>query len=144
MKNLKWVLLASALSIAGVAFAGDLSIQPGMWEIHDKVVMKGVPYSSPPQTLKKCISPKEAKSILQDLQSSKQKNCHVSDVKVSGNRASWRIRCSGGGGNMHGTAMTVIDNPTHYHGVSDMTSTSGGTTMKIHVETTGRRLGSCK
>jgi hypothetical protein len=121
MKDLKWVILASALSIAGVAFAGDLSIQPGMWEIHDKVVMKGVPYSSPPQTLKKCISPKEAKSILQDLQSSKQKNCHVSDVKVSGN-----------------------DNPTHYHGVSDMTSTSGGTTMKIHVETTGRRLGSCK
>lgn len=144
MKSLKCLVLSVGVSAFGVAFAGGASVQPGLWEIHDKVVMHGVPYSPPPQTYKECVTATEAKNFWRDLQHNKDKNCRYTDVKISGNRASWHMQCNGKGGATQGTATAVIDGPTRYHAASDMTSSAGGRSFKIHVETTGRRLGACK
>lgn len=144
MKQRAWLILAVALPSLGTAFAAGTTIKPGLWEIHNKVAMHGAPYTPSSQTVKKCITAQEAKHFWHDLSNNKDKHCRLSDVNISGDRASWRMQCTGVGGQMHGKALAVIDNPTHYHASSDMTSTSGGATMKIHVETQGHRLGPCK
>lgn len=138
-----WLILALVLSSGGTAQAAGMMIQPGLWQIHDKLVMKGARYAPPARTMKKCITAREAKNFWHDLRNNADRNCRFTDVKIVGNRASWRMQCTGVGGSMHGRAVAVIDNPTHYHGTSDMTSTSAGTTMNIHVETRGHRLGPC-
>lgn len=144
MKMRGWLIFALVLSSAGTAWAAGMSVQPGLWQIQDKVIMQGAPYTPPAQTMKKCITAREANNFWHDLRNNSDKNCRFTDVRIAGNRASWRMLCTGVGGAMHGRALAIIDSPTHYHGSSDMTSTSGGTTMKIHVETKGYRLGPCK
>lgn len=144
MKKLTIALLSSAalLWAAGSALAAGPHLKPGLWEIHVKTVMPGMPFTPPPQTMKKCITPKDAQNPWRQLQENKQQQCRFSGLKFEGNRAEWQMSCQGQSA-MQGSGTAIVDDPTHYHGTSDMTSEQGGMKMKIHVETKGHWTGAC-
>ena len=144
MKTLTIALLSTVTLVwaAGIALAGDPHLKPGLWEIHVKTVMQGMPFAPPPHTLKKCIKPEEANNPWRELQQNKAQKCRFSDLQIKGNRADWQMQCQGEN-TMAGKGFAVIDDPTHYHGSSDMTTKVDGNRMQIHVETTAHRTGSC-
>lgn len=141
MKNLKWAVAFLGVTVSAAALAGDLGIKPGLWEVHIKSVMRGMPFSPPPQTHRHCVTKKQARNAWRDMQGNK--NCRFSDIKIKGNRAEWHMQCTGEAA-MQGAGFTVVEDPKRYHGVSNMVSHSGGETYKIRIETTGRWVGVCR
>lgn len=71
----------------------------------------------------------------------KDKNCQMTDVKVSGNTTSWKMQCSGkepmtGSGEMTRTADTM-------NGTMKMNIMSQGQSMQMTQVMSGRRVGNC-
>lgn len=88
------------LLFAGITGASWVHSAPGeYWEVTTKMEMVGMPMALPAQTVKVCI-PKGAE---RDPKYTADKNCVVSDVKTSGNKTSWSMRCDQDGQILTGT-----------------------------------------
>lgn len=145
MNGSRWpgFLFGVLLASAGTAHAATPGIKPGLWEVHVKTVLPGMPFAPPPQTMKHCVRPAEARQGWRGLQSGGNKDCRFTDVKIESNRVQWRMRCTGKTA-VEGKGHSVIDSPKRYHGVSDLVSHSGGESFTMHIETTGRWIGACR
>ena len=66
--------------------------------------------------------------------------CKITDVKVVGDTVSWKISCSGQGGDMKGNG-TITYKGSSLEG--SMTMTMGATGMAMTSNMIGRRLGKC-
>jgi hypothetical protein len=101
-----------------------------LWEITNSMEMQGM--SIPASTQNSCIAKNQPyKPEPED------KNCSVSDVRVSGNRTTWKMKCTGkdameGTGDMTKTASTL-------KGVMTMKTQGEQMTMKM----SGRIVGKC-
>jgi hypothetical protein len=101
-----------------------------LWEITNSMEMQGM--SIPASTQNSCIAKNQPyKPEPED------KNCSVSDVRVSGNRTTWKMKCTGkdameGTGDMTKTASTL-------KGVMTMKTQGEQMTMKM----SGRIIGKC-
>lgn len=124
------------LSTISFAFAGSKpNIQEGLWEITSTMSMPGM--QMPPMVHQQCLSEKDL------VPQSKQpgQDCKITDVKVVGDTVSWKISCTGQGGDMKGTGTTT------YKGSSfdgTMTMTMGGPSgTTVTMKMSGRRIGKC-
>ncbi len=135
--------LLAALLLALPAVAGEsLSIEPGLWRTRSTHTMEmpGMP-PMPPRTqeLTECVRDGrfEPKSLFAD-----QPGCSVSDVSVSGNVMTFRVRCPSQQGTMAGEAR--------YESLGDrgrsevtMTFSGGGYQGRMRMTSESERVGDC-
>ena len=134
--------LAAALSLAALSWAAyaQNSIREGNWEVTMQMEMAGMTMKMPDFKSTQCITQEQLKDPSQALpQATQDRNndCKVSDYKVSGSKAAWKMTCTlpmpiKGSGEITYGADT-------YDGTMTMTTDAGDMTMKYK----GKRLGDC-
>lgn len=131
--------LIAALCITAfpaVSLAAD-GIRDGLWEITTRMEMPGMPMKMKPTVMKHCYTKADAVDRKKVIASS-DKNCTVTDMKNTGNKVSWTMKCTGpSAGTM--TGETVFGNDS-YSSIMNMNSQGRKMTMKVQ----GKRLGDCK
>ncbi len=120
-------ILATLLGLsAPLAFAATGEY----WEITNKMEMQGM--SMPGMTTKVCM-PKGGEK---DPRNSADKDCEMTDMKVSGNKSSWKMRCNKDGETMTGSGeMSTTADRTE--GTINMTTRQGSMSMSF----VNKRLG---
>ena len=131
-----FVISAVLLFSASAVFAGSsVNMEEGLWEITSEVKMPGM--SMPPSTRTQCIT----KDDLVPQKAQPGQECQVTDVQYKGNTVTWKMRCSGQGGDMTGTGQITYNGDSF---VGQMKMTMPGQRMKITTHMKGRRIGDCQ
>jgi len=135
---------AFAMGGAGAAMAAQPNIKDGLWEITMKMKMDGMPGGGrPPQTMQHCVTPKDVKDpAAMNRSMDKSSRCEMTDYKLQGNTATWKMACKGEGA-MTGTG-TATYSGTSYTTTTKMAMVRGGQTMNMTMAQTGKYLGPCK
>ncbi len=110
---LGWALTASL----AMAATGEY------WELTNKVEMSGM--TLPGMTSKVCV-PKGGENDPRNANG--EKDCEMSDVKISGNKSSWKMRCTRDGEVVTGSGE-MTSTPDRSEGVIKMNSKQGNMTM---------------
>jgi hypothetical protein len=126
--------------LSGMAIFGLMSSAPAMaagsdesWEMTNKMDMPGMEMPGMTQTV--CL-PKGA--AYQPVKEPQQKNCEITDLKVSGNKTSWKMHCSGKDA-MEGSGE-VTRSADNMHGTMKMSMQNMQMTQII----SGKRVGTCQ
>lgn len=116
MRNLvaAWILGSGLLATTAFAATGEY------WEITNKMEMQGM--AMPGMTNKVCM----AKGTESDPRSSTDKDCEMTDMKVSGNKSSWKMRCTKNGEVMTGSGE-MSATPDRTEGTIHFTTAKTGT-----------------
>lgn len=119
-------------------------MQPGLWQMTMKATMSGLPMAMPPQThsTKVCLKKKDIERPWKSMQAHNHENCTFSNVKINGHRASYTMKCTGAA-QSQGHGVIIVGNPTSIREIVDETTSSGGMTMKMHIEGSGHLVGDC-
>jgi len=131
--------------IVGVAqlSAAPAAMQEGNWEITMKMDMAGMPFAMPPMTVTHCYTKEDVKDSSKTIPSTSKKkdDCETKDVKVAGNKVTWKIQCKDGS---TGTGE-MESQKTSYSGMMtfEKPDKKGGTS-KIVYHMSAKRLGDCK
>lgn len=131
-------ILAVCLAFAASAFSvGAISAPGEYWEITSKMEIPGMP-AMPTTTQKLCVG----KGNEKDPQQS-SKDCQVSDIKISGNKTSWMVRCNNRNGEtaMTGSGEQTITMADNYQGTIHFSRKSGGRDINMTQSYSGKRLG---
>ena len=107
---------------------------PGvLWETTSQMAMPGMPMQMAPQTQKVC----SAKTWTKPPPGG-DKSCVTSDYKMVGNKATWKMQCSGQMP-MQGTGELTFEGADAYTGA--IQATAQGTNMTIKLA--GKKVGTC-
>jgi hypothetical protein len=130
-----FVAFVCILALPSAALAAD-SIREGLWEITSKVEMPGIPMEIPPTVMKHCYSKADVadrKNVI-----AREKDCKVTDMKTSGSKISWTMKCTGeNAATMTGETVFGSDSYT-----SVMHMKAQGHNMTTRVK--GKRIGNCQ
>ena len=143
MKTTTIVALAMFAILSGVAIAQG-PMRPGRWESTMQMQMAGSPIQMPEMKNTRCVTPEDAKDPSRSLPSGpegrggQKSDCKMSDYKVTGNTATWKMVCTSPQAMTSTGEMTFTDDS--YTGTMKMDSPQGPMTMKL----TGKRVGDCK
>jgi hypothetical protein len=108
---------------------------PGvLWQSTSQMVMEGMPFSPPPNTVKFCA----ARDSSQPPPSPPGQTCTISNTQHSGNKVTWDTQCTGEM-NMSGHGEITYDTADSYTGAINFDAE--GTAMTIRL--TGRKIGTC-
>lgn len=138
-----YFLLPACLALAAHAHAAAPNMREGLWEITMKVEMAGMPQQMPPQTLQHCVTKQDLENPQKMAMGpgSKDSKCEVTDHRMQGNTATWKMACRGEHP-MTGSGIVTYSG-TSYSGTNRMTMQQGGKTMDVTMSYTGRHLGPC-
>jgi len=133
-----FVLAVAVLVLVPAAAPAADGIRPGMWEITSAMEVPGMPMSMPPTTVKQCYTKDDVKDEKKMI--GRDKNCTVTDLKHSGNKVVWKMKCTGkNAGTFSGESVFSGDS---YTSSMKMESEGGkGRTMNMKVK--GKRVGNC-
>lgn len=120
------------MGAVGSAFAAG---SDELWEVSSKMEMKGMPFAMPAHSSNVCIPKGQEKDPNRSVPN--DKNCKMSDVKVSGNKMTWKMQCEGKDAMSGSGEMTY--GPGTYSGKMNMHSKDGDMVMAYD----GKRIGSC-
>ena len=131
-----WIGLLAGMSLLlpSGAPAADL-MKPGLWEITTSMEMPGMPFQSPPQTVRHCYTAQEVR----DEPVPKDDNCRLTDLKSSGGKVTWKLECKGEMTGK-GEGEIVYRGDSAYEGKTSMQVE--GMTMTTSYR--GKRLGECR
>lgn len=143
-----------AASIAGTSSlllaASSPTIQPGEWEIHTQVTDVRMPGVTPQmlammktkQTIRHCVSAKEAAMGPRDMLNQTKGNCSFTRYTMTGGSIDGAMQCTGKGA----MKMTVKGSftPTSYSTVANMEMTMPQGRMTMTSTGQGKLLGPCK
>lgn len=133
MKKIVIVIL-SALVLPTISFATD-TMREGYWELITTMEMPGMPMKMAPTKMKHCYTKEDVKDQKKSI--STDKNCTITDLKQSGNKVTWKMKCTG-------QNAGVFSGETVYKGDSydsTMKMQTQGQTMNMKVN--AKRLGNC-
>lgn len=129
------VALLSVLIIPVVGFAAA-NMRDGLWEMTTTVEMPGMPMQIPPTQVKHCFTKEDVKDQKKAIAGSD--DCIVSDLKETGNKVTWKMKCKG-------------DSAGEFSGQTVFSGDSFETIMKMQAEgqdmtmnVKARRLGECQ
>ena len=127
--------LAAAASLVLLALApAQADDPPGvLWETTSQMVMTGMPFSPPPTKLKVC-TPK----VWTSPPPGGDQTCVNTDFQRDGNKATWKMQCSGQMP-MTGTGEITFADDGSYAGA--INATAEGMTMTINLS--GKKVGTC-
>ena len=129
------ILLAIVCSLALAFTASAKNVKPGKWQLTVETSIPNSPVKPGPMSFTKCITKEEAESN-EPPKSSRDNDCKISDLKMEGNTASWKVSCEKRGITGEGTATYSGDSYT-----SSMTMHMQG--QDISTKSTGKYLGDC-
>ena len=125
---------AAALALVPVHLPALAAERPGvLWETTSQMAMPGMPMQMAPQTQKVC-SPK----TWTKPPPGGDKSCVVSDYKMVGSKATWKMQCSGQMP-MQGTGELNFEGTDAYTGTIQATSQGMNMTIKL----AGKKVGTC-
>lgn len=130
----------SPISIALLwgAFASAACAAPGeWWEISSKTEMPGMPFSMPETTVRVCVAKDAATDPRQTMQ---DPACKMTDIRTSGNKTTWKMRCVRDGEVMNGDGE-FTGTPDNYRGTTRLKGTSGGQAINMTSTYRGKRVG---
>ncbi len=132
LSSLMFMLLLSMYPTLSQAAAGET------WEVTSKSEMSGMPYAMPETTITVC-QPKSGKPDPKQMME-QDGNCKVTDVKHSGNKTTWKMRCDGDGQKMSGSGQ-ITHSKSSYQGTTHMTGTADGEKVYMKASYRGKRIG---
>jgi len=133
-----------AILVGAVGAIAQSPVRPGRWEVTMQMQMAGSPVQMPEMKSTRCVTPEDAKDPARSLPSGpegrggQKSDCKVSDYKMSGNTATWKMVCTSPQAMTSTNEMTFNDDS--YTGTMKMDSPQGPMTMKL----AGKRIGDCK
>ena len=128
------IAILFALVLPATSFSAD-TMRDGYWELISTMDMPGMPMQMPPTTIKHCYTKEDVKDPKKTVTT--DKNCTVTDLKQSGNKVTWKMKCTGkNAGDFSGETIFKGD---AYD--STMKMESQGRTMNMKVK--AKRLGNC-
>ena len=136
-------LVALAACVAVTAVSAQSPVRPGRWEVTMQMDMLNMPMKMPAMKSVQCVTPEQAKDPAASLPRGPQdgrggkNDCKVSDYKMSGNTATWKMTCTSPQPMTSTGEMTFTDDS--YAGTMKMDSPQGPMTMKVN----GTRVGDC-
>lgn len=127
--------LAAAATLAALLFAPAQADAPTgiQWQTTSQMVMVGMPFSPPPQSLKIC-----AHATWTAPPPGGDSSCVTSDFQQVGNKVTWTMQCSGEMP-MTGTGEITFQGTDSYTGV--INAMADGMSIKINL--TGTKIGTC-
>ena len=133
-------IAATCFAVLASNTAGAVDMQEGLWEITTRVEMPGMPAGMGNTTMQHCFT----KQDVQDPRAAMPKDdrCTFSDLRTSGNTASWTVQCKGEEP-MKGTG-SVTYRGSSYDGTMTVQMSEDGQTMTMKQHFSGRRLGPCR
>jgi hypothetical protein len=129
------VTILCILLVPAISNAAN-NIREGLWELTSQVEMPVMPMKIPPTVAKHCYSKDDVKDQKKVI--AREKNCSVTDLKTSGNKVSWTMKCTGKNAATM-TGETVFGNDS-YTSVMHMKTQGHNMTTKVK----GKRLGNCR
>ncbi len=128
------IAILFALALPATCFAADI-MRDGYWELVSTMEMPGMPMKMAPTKVKHCYTKEDVtdqkKTITTD------KNCTVTDLKQSGNKVTWKMKCTGNNPGVF-SGETVFKGDSYD---STMNMQAQGQTMKMRIK--AKRLGAC-
>jgi hypothetical protein len=131
--------------LAGVTAAlAQSPIRPGLWEVTMQMQMAGASIKMPEMKSTRCVTPEDSKDPSRSLptgpegRGNQKSDCKVSDYKLSGNTATWKMVCTSPQAMTSTGEMTFSDDS--YTGTMKTEMAQGQMTMKM----AGKRVGDCK
>lgn len=106
------------------------------WEITTTSEMSGM--RMPETTLTICQAKNgkpDPRQMMQD-----DGNCKISDIKTSGSKTTWKVRCEGDGQKMSGSGE-ITQSKSSYQGKMHMSGTADGEKMEMNATYRGKRIG---
>lgn len=132
-------LLPACLALAAATFTAAAFASPGeLWEITTKTEMPGMPFAMPGSTQQVCMPKGGASDPRHSVQQDKE--CKMTDIKTSGNKTTWKMRCDHKGEIMNGTGE-ITSTASSYQGVSHLSGKSGGENIDMTMRYSGKKLG---
>lgn len=120
------------------AYTSTATAAPGeWWEITSKTEMPGMPFKMPETTVRVCVANDAASDPRQTMQ---DKDCKMTDIKTSGNKTTWKMRCVRDGEVMNGDGE-FVGNADSYKGVTRLKGTSDGQAIDMTSSYRGKRVG---
>ena len=138
------LVVALAVIVAVTAAIAQTPVRPGLWETTVQMQMAGSPIQMPAMKSTRCVTPEQSKDPATSLptgphgRARRKSDCKMSDYKVSGNTATWKMVCTTPQAMTSTGEMTFTDDT--YDGTMKSDTPQGAMTMKI----AGKRLGDCK
>ena len=133
-------ICASMLCAAPAAHAAA-TLTPGLYEYTMKMNMPGAPMNMPPQTLRRCLSPKDVGSNKAlEMPPEPNSDCQVKDMVLTGGQYSYKVSCT----RPQKLTGTVKGTLTATSMTMDMTMTIPEVPGPIQQSATARRIGECK
>ena len=128
------IAVLSTLVLPATIFAAD-TMREGYWELITTTEMPGMPMEIPPTKIKHCYTKEDVKDQKKTI--STDKNCTITDFKQSGNKISWKMKCTGENSGVF-SGETIFKTDAYD---STMKMQTQGHTMNMKVK--ARRLGNC-
>ena len=143
MRHVTTCVLA-AIVLSGGAHAAAPNMKEGLWETTVKMEMAGMPGGMPPQTVRRCYTKKDLEDPAKTAPSSGQRDnrCKMTDYKLQGNTASWKVVCEGEGAATGTGTVTYAGNS--YSGNQTITMKRGNQAQNMTMQYSGKHLGECK
>jgi len=134
MKNSLFGLALSSLIFSAPVIASG---NDELWQVTSKMEMSGMGFNMPAQTIKVCMKKNEMRDPNKAIPKNRDSRCNMVDVKTSGNKTTWTMKCEGehpmtGSGEM-------IRGEGSYSGKTMMHMDNGD--MKMSFD--GKRIGTC-
>ena len=142
MKAARALLLIAMPGALSGAQAGDVLLQPGLYEVTISLELPNVVATGVgPSTVRRCITRDDVHTgaAFGVLGQNPIQACPLKDYSISGNQASYRIECAGPNA-PHAAGVFDIA-ATAYRGV--ITMNMGGKNMTMSERQRGRRIGPC-
>lgn len=140
MRSATIPFLAAALTL-GPAQAAAPNMKDGLWEITTKMEMAGKSGGAMPQQMvRQCVTRKDLEDPRRTTPSGDSR-CKMTDYKMQGNTASWKMACEGKNG-MTGSG-TITYSGDSYRGNQTMAMKHSGQVMNMKMDFSGRRVGDC-
>lgn len=127
-------LLATFVCTAGLFCTAAWSAPGEYWEITSKMEMPGMPMAMPATTTKVCIAKGSEKNPPPN------KDCEMTDVRTSGNKTLWKVRCNHNGEIMTGSGE-MSGNADKSEGTTRLSGKSGGQNIDMTMAYQSRRIG---
>ena len=128
------IVILFALALPVTSFAADM-MRDGYWELISTMEMPGMPMKMAPTTIKHCYTKEDVKDQKKTI--TRDKNCTVTDLKQSGNKVTWKMKCTGKNAGEY-SGETVYKGDAYD---STMKMQTQGQTMNMKVK--AKRLGDC-
>lgn len=133
MKKIAITVLATFVLPTSI-FAAD-TMREGYWELTTTTEMPGMPMKIPPTKMMHCYTKEDVKDQKKAITT--DKNCTVTDFKQSGNKVTWKMKCTGQSSGVF-SGETVYKSDSYD---STMKMQTQGQTMNIKIK--ARRVGNC-